>query len=415
MSFLDAIGDFGKRMNASMHGQPIEDSPGEGGGSFLDSVGDFGKRMNNAYHGARGDGSMTTAGAKNERDNLTAQFNALQKTQEQMGLPVDPELADKFHAASLGGQRGMVSGLSTNINMRQQATAQKMRDLLLQQAQGDDTVRSNLLAGKEPGAGVSQVTAEGMQQISGARFNKLMQQWNAIAGNDASPQLQADTAMKFAQQAGMPMADQLTLSRESLNGAKMAKDLALDDEQPVPWKSPAGNDYVKYHHTLVADRAPIDTAGMVAPEGYELLSNGRGGVQALRKPSAAAAQKLNVDTMVEGEKALQGLDDNIAAWTKQAARAKDDPKVAAPDPKVLAGLNKRRARLQQMLEGSDEGEAGAPASGKGAAADTADSTPPEVQALMAEANAAIAKGADKNKVKARLAAKLKEKGFSLKE
>lgn len=132
-----------------------------------------------------------------------------------------------------------------------------------------------------------------------------------------------------------------------------------------------------------------------------ILAGGK--VRNLPASTEARERKLSVDALVEAEKALRLIDEDITIFYRQVERAKIDKTRAAPDPGILKGLEARRARLEKLLAEADEAPAGESDSDKQETANT--------EALIAQAQEAIRRGADPEAVKKRLKQKF---GITLK-
>ena len=338
--------------------------------------------------------------------------------------------------------------------IKAQGVKEAMADAQMKQQQADAgraatlaQGRYNAMAGSVPDAGTplsvsGPAMAAGagqppaMPQAGGDMFDRLTQgggmpatqsMYPSAPGPSApsyptSPGMSGDMALRLAQRANLPIADQQRIALTQLELDKGKRQLSMADKEQEPsqidtFDLPNGGSAValrgsKDLKVLNDPNAQITTENIPDAMGnmHTIIRNPKTGA-AMFMPAAntAAAQKLSVDSLVEAEKATRGIDEDIAAWHSQAAAAAKDKTKTAPDPTVLKDLQTRRARLQSAL---DQPNAGAAVSPGGAAPQpTASNYPPAVKALMDGASAAIKAGKDPAAVKARLATELKKHGY----
>jgi len=137
------------------------------------------------------------------------------------------------------------------------------------------------------------------QRAAGVKFINNLAQPGAAPGPvdpEAGVPLSAPGPARFDPQSFMRAASKAGYRLEPKEMVQWMRENAADagSETPVGWTSPAGNPYVKYHHTLTADRAPFDLsqyAGSV-PNGWTAAPDGRGGVRYLQAEKEAQPKPL---------------------------------------------------------------------------------------------------------------------------
>lgn len=162
------------------------------------------------------------------------------------------------------------------------------------------------------------------------------------------------------------------------------------------------------------NQVQIQTATDAQGNPYSFVSDPKTGKTTVLPPSQSARNnQQDMSAVVEGEKALQGIDGLIGKYNNQLANSKKSKSdlgyepPAAPDPGVLTELKSRRSMISDAMTKASGGSSPATTSAAAAGA-----PPAAVQALMARAQQAIASGKDPVAVKALLAKKLKEAGYT---
>lgn len=365
---------------------------------------------------------------------------------------------EQFGAMSARDRSTAVTGFIQGQGVKQQQTVFQAQQRQAQEQQGDQTILQQLLqqsgqpAGTaDPsalGSGVSAMTPAGFKMLTEGRFNAMadnatqpvtapvnMDGVTALLGGTpppdgstatAQPALDSNMLMTLARRAGMSPQDAMVLARGGLYNAKAEKDLRTgsNPEQIDTFQLPNNQTAVALRGSkqlqiltdpqtgLQVEQVP-DAAGNM----HAIVRNPKTGAP-LFVPAANTAQatKVNMDTMVEAEKATRSIDDDIQTWQAQKADAAKDPKKKAPDPAVLDDLQKRRARLQNALDAGQPSAADVipkqPAAGAAPAAAAPAAVPPNVKAEYDAANKALAEGRDPAVVRARLAQRLKALGFT---
>lgn len=274
--------------------------------------------------------------------------------------------------------------------------------------------------------GVKAVSPNGMRMLQEAKFTADANQAEDTLGRP----LKLEDLETIARRVGVPFSDQLTLTREKLNEARAAREESraaaadragkepsvVDEKELYPGIKAVMLRGSKQMQVITDPRTGMHTEQVPDADGnmHTLIRNPKTGAGVfVPNTNTAQANKVTVETMVEAEKAIRGIDDDISAYQYQLKRSQADKTKTAPDPAVLKDLQARRGRLQGAVDGAK------PAGGA-KAAPTATSTPPgtvpaEVQSLYDGANTAIRQGADPAKVRARLAAKLHDMGFQQQE
>lgn len=395
-----------------------------------------------------------------ENKNRARAFDAIVNYGDATGLASKSETKP----LSLEGAQALIEGRLMKQRMAQQQQQAQLGQMQLQQAQGDQTVLRRLMGGMapDPGAptmagadaaanpspemvmrGVPALSPAMADRLAEARYNQLtadatapnpLSSWagaqadplgtetGAIQNPTSGAPLDATTAEALARKAGLPIKDQLMISRENLNAAHAERYLrsATNPTQIDQFDLPYGAKGVSVRGSkdlkvLTDPTAPVQTEEVADAAGnmHTIVRNTKSGA-AVFVPGARTAenQKMNVSALVEGEKALRAIDDDIDAWHSQQTNSQDKNRnTKAPDPAKLKDLQTRRDRLQSAL---DQHAATAEPSAPPAAAAkpaTAQQLPPEIQSLYDQANAAIAKGKDPAAVRQLLDTKLKEKGW----
>jgi hypothetical protein len=269
-------------------------------------------------------------------------------------------------------------------------------------------IESQAIAGHEQ---QRQLTTEKLQQLQQSRagqtsFNRRVSEFMS-GPHDVQPpeaprprELTPEILSQFAAEANLAPEDMMRVSQAIENFAQAGREMA----QPGFFEDPvSGMRFAQLRRQLLPSGINPERANfrsVVDPETGEaipgVVQDPRGAMRNLPADRSAQRRKASVEAIVEAEKALQALDQEIAAYHSRAERAKRDANTKAFPESRLQELMKRKARLEKMVEGD----------GTDGADETNDNTK-----ILAEAQDAIARGADPEKVRQRL----KEKyGITLK-
>lgn len=246
------------------------------------------------------------------------------------------------------------------------------------------------------------LTAEKLQELAGTRqartrFNSMVSDAGApsgpltigaLAGDPSSlapgsmagaganmrrPALSLQQMEQFAAKSNLGMDDQVRLAQIASLAGK-ADPESLRNRVPETMKL-AGRDVAFSRSTGMFQVLPDMTTTGAPVVDQETGDRIPGLIQGpsgrpVRLPGSTEAQqkKLSVEALVEGEKALRAIDDDISAWNSRAKRATTDKTVTAPDPNVLKNLQHRKARLESALQPAEE----TPGAGAGPAASGGD-------------------------------------------
>lgn len=232
----------------------------------------------------------------------------------------------------------------------------------------------------------------------GQRFLKAMAQSGMVGDPNADRVLQ--TLDRFDPNRFAPGPSQFdTQDIAGMPGAKLVSKRGSKDFKVVY----ANGGMANLTPVIGADGNPTGQMMFMRPDG-------KGGT-VINPPDTSKSTQEGMQTVVEGEKALQGIDTAIGKYNNQLAaskKTKDDlgyEPPAAPDPSILQELTDRRATVRNAMSkaaGSGSANTAAPAANGGNQA--------AAQVLIQRASQAIAQGKDPVATKALLAKKLQALG-----
>jgi hypothetical protein len=233
-------------------------------------------------------------------------------------------------------------------------------------AQG--AIESQAIAGHEQQRKLQAAQLRQTEQQEGARarFNKGMAQFlngpfdgqPPMQGN--APRLTPDVMTRLAAESQLPMEDQFRMSAmlENLAQSDAGAMTSQFNEDPI-----TGFRFMERGRQVLPSGVNPEKSGTVGTVFDEqgnrvagVVRDARGAIRNLPADNAARERKMSIEAVVDAEKALMAIDDEIRVWNNASDKAKTDKSRKAPDAKRLQELERRKSRLEKLLSHADTEE-----------------------------------------------------------